>query len=184
MQLPLPRCSGFGWSRVKFLHWLEWGCVLDLCCEHKCWYFRDVLVTAGQSLHRVKAFCASCTTPPVRSLQLQKKLGGDTAERADPKWPWGTSPLLPNLISWLPSMYPPPFSQSPQGFQLSIASPPTGSFWSNKQRMKSRTEKLTGYFAVLVDNASRESRAGEAAVILWHSGWIPPEFLSAFQSGT
>lgn len=102
--------SKLGWFWLKFLHWLEWGCVLDLCCEHKCWHFRDVLVTAGQSLHRVKAFCASCTTPPVRRLELQKKLGGDTAERADPKWPKGTSPRLPNLISWLPSKYPLPFS--------------------------------------------------------------------------
>ena len=45
---------------------------------------QDVLVTAEQCLHKVRAFSAPHTTPPVSRLEVHKKLGGDMARTADP----------------------------------------------------------------------------------------------------
>jgi len=39
---------------------------------------------AEQFLHRVKAFSAPHTTPPVSRLGVYKNLGGDTAGTAEP----------------------------------------------------------------------------------------------------
>ena len=44
---------------------------------------QDVLITAEQRLHRVKAFSSHPTTP-ASGLGVHKKLGGDTAGTADP----------------------------------------------------------------------------------------------------
>lgn len=40
--------------------------------------------TAGQVLHSLKAFSASCTTPAVRMLDVHEELERDTAKTADP----------------------------------------------------------------------------------------------------
>lgn len=37
-----------------------------------------------QCLHRVKAFFAPYSTPPVRRLGVHKELGGDSAKTAEP----------------------------------------------------------------------------------------------------
>ncbi|KAK4810900.1 hypothetical protein QYF61_013308 [Mycteria americana] len=44
---------------------------------------------AEQCLHSVKAFSAPHTAPPASRLGVHKKLGGDTAGRADPNGPKG-----------------------------------------------------------------------------------------------
>ena len=64
-------CSGFAWDRVSFLRSS----------------YQGVLITAEQRLHRVKAFSASPTTPPMSRLGVHEKVGGGTAGTVDPSYP-------------------------------------------------------------------------------------------------
>ena len=77
-------CAGFGWDRVNFLHSSEYGAMVWICAENSVDNSGVVLLLLSSASTASKAFSASHPTPPVRSLGVHKKLGGDTAGTADP----------------------------------------------------------------------------------------------------
>ena len=79
----------FGWDRVNFLHSGLYGAMFWICGQNSIGNNTHVLAIAEQCLHSVKGFSAPHPAPPASRLGVHKKLGGDTAGTADPKWPKG-----------------------------------------------------------------------------------------------
>ena len=85
-------CPGFGWERVNGLHSSWSGALLWICAENSVGN-TGMFWLLLSSAHTVRAFSAPQTTPPVCGLGVHKKLGGDTAQTAEPSWPkWCSTP--------------------------------------------------------------------------------------------
>lgn len=74
-----------GRDRVNFLHSSYSGAMFWICVKNRS--RRDVLVAAEQWLHRIKAFSASCITPPPRRLGVDKNLEWSIGEHSQNSWP-------------------------------------------------------------------------------------------------
>lgn len=64
------------------------------------WEHTDFPPIAEQHLHSIEAVSVSHSAPLVKSLKGLKKLGGDTAETADPNWSKKYFILYSVILQW------------------------------------------------------------------------------------
>lgn len=74
-----PGCDGFGWGRVNFPHCSRYEAMFEIFAGNSVDKYRDVFVTAEQSLHGIKDFCASHIALLASRLGVYKKLEGTHA---------------------------------------------------------------------------------------------------------
>lgn len=93
-------CSGFGWSRVNYLHTGQCECMFSVCAEHSN-DNRDIFIFSDQtvSLSRAKAFSVFCPATLMRKLRLQEKLKGDIVWTGGHNQPKSSSRLFFIMLS-------------------------------------------------------------------------------------